>query len=319
MFKYLLLASSLLIALCAAYFSVSGIASLFAGRYYSVIIMASALEVGKLVGASYLYRYWANTVKVLKTYMVVGVAALMLITSVGIYGYLSSAYAAVAASPQQTMTQLSAIESQIQTVNDNIDRWKGENSQLQLRQQQAQKTLDAVLAGNTKLNQRSAFSNLRQEIVNLDNERARNAGLIQSAQQQLVVLESERIRLSGELNNSGKIGQFVYVARALNVPLDSIVKWFVLLLVFVFDPMAISLILAYNAIVKRESVESSTKERMNNKSTSITSAKATDVPKSWIAPDKKIVEPSKEPQNEQSVSTPSPIGDIEKHYGVSRG
>lgn len=252
MFKYLILVSSVAIALCAALFSVSGIATLFAGKYWTVLVMASSLELGKLVAASFLYRHWNEIARTLRYYLVAGVVSLMFITSVGIYGYLSAGYAAVAAAPQQTLAQISAVESRERTLEDNILRWKQDNTTLESRRRQAQQTLDNVLSGSTELSQRSAFANLRQEISNLDQERASNSQRIQSAQQKKDSLATERVVLNGELNTAGKIGQFVYVARTLNVPLDTIVKWFVLLLVFVFDPLAISLIIAYNTLAKKD-------------------------------------------------------------------
>ena len=95
-FKTLVSFSALLIAACAALFSVTGIGKLFAGAAVSAMVMASALELGKLVGVSFLYRYWEEIPKALKSYMATASVILILITSAGIYGYLSSAYAKVA-------------------------------------------------------------------------------------------------------------------------------------------------------------------------------------------------------------------------------
>ena len=92
MFTLMLALSALLVAGCAAYFSVLGIATLFSGHFWSVVIMAGSLELGKLVSTSFLYRYWKKTVWFLKIYMIVAVLVLMGITSLGIYGYLSSGY-----------------------------------------------------------------------------------------------------------------------------------------------------------------------------------------------------------------------------------
>jgi hypothetical protein len=92
MFTALLAFAALLVAGCAAYFSVLGIATLFSGHFWSVIIMAGSLELGKLVATSFLYRYWNKVVWFLKVYMITAVLVLMGITSLGIYGYLSSGY-----------------------------------------------------------------------------------------------------------------------------------------------------------------------------------------------------------------------------------
>jgi hypothetical protein len=91
--RALLFITSLLVAGCAAWFSVLGIATLFSGSYVSVLIMASALEIGKLVATTYLHHYWTHTSALLKGYLVTATLILMCITSLGIFGYLSSAYA----------------------------------------------------------------------------------------------------------------------------------------------------------------------------------------------------------------------------------
>jgi hypothetical protein len=252
MFKFIVWFSAIFIALCAAFFSVTGIATLFSGKFYAVLVMAASLEVGKLVAASFLYRYWKGTPRPLKGYLISGVVVLMMITSLGIYAYLSAAYASIASVPQNTLNQITAVESRQTTLNDNITRWANDNNTLGGRQAQAQRSLDNVLAGNTELSQRSAFANLRNEIAQLDAERRTNQLFITTAQSERDSLETVKVGLNAELNTNSKIGTFVYIARALNVPLDTVVKWFVLVIVFVFDPLAVSLILAYNNIVMRE-------------------------------------------------------------------
>ena len=261
MFKHLVWISAIAIALCAAFFSVTGIATLFAGKFWSVLAMAAALEVGKLVAVSFLYRYWKRTAGPLKVYLSLGVSVLMLITSVGIYGYLSSAYAQVASAPQATINQIDYLGNRQQTIDQEIARLTQDNQTLETRQRQAQQSLDNVLAGNTELNQRSAFANLRQEIADLDNERQANNARLLEATSQKDSLGLEKTKLTSDLNTSSKLGTFIYVSRALGIPLDSVVKWFVLVLVFVFDPLAVSLILAYNSIVVHEQEENSTKKK----------------------------------------------------------
>ena len=122
MFKYLVFFSAIGIALVAAYFSVTGIATLFAGKFFAIVAMASALEFAKLVAASFLYRYWKTMAFTLKTYLMVGVAVLMVITSIGIYGYLSAAYAEVAAVPQTILNQISFANMRQASLNATITR-----------------------------------------------------------------------------------------------------------------------------------------------------------------------------------------------------
>ena len=255
MFKYLVFFSAIGIALVAAYFSVTGIATLFAGKFFAIVAMASALEFAKLVAASFLYRYWKTMAFTLKTYLMVGVAVLMVITSIGIYGYLSAAYAEVAAAPQTILNQISFADMRQASLNETIARLESSNLTISIRQAQAQTSLDNVLSGQTDLSQRSAFANLRQEIADLDIERQANNGRIESSITERDSLENEKVTLNEELNTNSEIGTFIYIARILGLPLDTVVKWFVLIIVFVFDPMAISLILAYNSMVMKEEHE----------------------------------------------------------------
>ena len=252
MFKYLVGLSAITIALVAAYFSVTGIATLFSGKFIAVVAMASALEIGKLVASSFLYRYWKTTAALLKTYLVASVAVLMVITSVGIYGYLSAAYAEIAAVPQNTINELSFIDVRQSSLNSDIQRWIGDNATINARREQVQTSLDNILNDNTNLSQRSAFANLRTEIELLDVERRENNDAITTATFVRDSLESAKVGLNAELNTNSEIGTFIYIARSFDLPLDTVVKWFVLIIVVVFDPLAISLILAYNSIVVRE-------------------------------------------------------------------
>ena len=121
-FKTLVSFTALAIAGCAALFSVTGIGTLFAGAAVSAMVMASALELGKLVGISFLYRYWTEVPKVLKSYMLVASVVLIGITSAGIYGYLSSAYAKVAAEPLKMNADIQIYNSQAQTLDEEIKR-----------------------------------------------------------------------------------------------------------------------------------------------------------------------------------------------------
>ena len=105
-FRLLLFLSSMLVAGSAAYFSVLGIATLFSGSYYQVMAMAGALEFGKVIGTSFLYRYWTKTTWWLRTYLITAILILMAITSLGIFGYLSAAY-------QVNSSKFAGIDSQI--------------------------------------------------------------------------------------------------------------------------------------------------------------------------------------------------------------
>jgi amino acid permease len=102
---------ALTVALCAAFFSVQGIAALYTGHYWSVVLMASGLEVGKLVAASYLHRFWSKTSILLKFYLTIAVIILMAITSLGVFGFLSSAY-------QVNFAKVELVDTKQQSLNE---------------------------------------------------------------------------------------------------------------------------------------------------------------------------------------------------------
>jgi len=221
-FKTLVSFTALVIAGSAALFSVTGIGTLFAGAAVSAMVMAGALELGKLVGISFLYRYWNEIPKALKSYMLVASVVLIGITSAGIYGYLSSAYAKVAADPLK-------MNAEVQILNSLISKsTTGSNTSIR----SAQNSL-------TELNR---TANTLQKEIN-------------QASSQRDSLKAKSLTTDVAITTNSDIGTFVYISRAIGVPLDTVVKWFILVIVLVFDPLSICLILAYNFLMKREQPE----------------------------------------------------------------
>jgi len=246
MFSYVVLLSAALLAVCAAWFSVSGIAQLFAGAGLAAGFMASALELGKLVGVSFLYRYRNSIPKTLRLYMWTGTVVLMLITSVGIYGYLSSAYASSAKDIQNKQNEIALYTTQQQTIESDIKRLVERSSQLQnLRAQQENRLDEFVRLGRSTLTQQRIIREQETEIKKLQTE-------ISSLSKTRDSLSLAKTTVTNSITTTGKLGTFYYVAQTIGVPLDTIVKWFIIVLVMVFDPMSISLFIAYNVIVEQQ-------------------------------------------------------------------
>lgn len=250
-FKTLVSFTALAIAGCAALFSVTGIGTLFAGAAMSAMVMASALELGKLVGISFLYRYWNEVPKALKSYMSVASIVLIMITSAGIYGYLSSAYAKVAAEPLKMNAEIQIFNSQISTLDEEIKRKTERLDQIISLRGQQENRIDNLIGKSTTGNNstiRSAQSNLA--------ELTRTATTLQKEINQTSAqrdsLKAKSLTKEVEINTNSDIGTFVYISKAIGVSLDSVVKWFILIIVLVFDPLSICLVLAYNFLVKRE-------------------------------------------------------------------
>jgi hypothetical protein len=254
-----IIASVFIIATTAAYFSVTGIGALFAGAFWSVVIMASAIELGKLVSVSFLYRYWNEAPKFLLRWMTPIAVALMIITSMGIYGYLSAAYAKVAAEPLIKNSQVSINLAQDSTLSNNIKYRVERLTQVMSLRAQQETRLDGAIAKTVTGTSRTV-TNTQQTLRNSDAEIKLLQKEIAELNTRKDSLTTNRIKLQTDIQTNSSIGPFIYVANSLGVPLDTVVKWFILMIVFVFDPLSICLVIAYNFLKMRTPVDKLTKE-----------------------------------------------------------
>ena len=250
-FKTLISFSALTIAGCAALFSVTGIGTLFAGAAVSAMVMASALELGKLVGISFLYRYWNEIPKALKSYMSVASIVLIIITSAGIYGYLSSAYAKVAAEPLKMNADIQIYNSQAQTLDEEIKRKTARLDQIIALRGQQENRIDNLI-GKSETGSNTAIRSAQNSLTELSRTATSLQREINQASAQRDSLKARSLTKEVEINTNSDIGTFVYISKAIGVELDTVVKWFILIIVLVFDPLSICLVLAYNFLVKRE-------------------------------------------------------------------
>jgi len=245
LFILLLGFSAFLVAGSAAYFSVLGIATLFAGSYYQTMIMAGSLELGKIVATSFLYRYWKKTTWWLRVYLIIAVLTLMGITSLGIFGFLSAAY-------QTTALQLGQVESQITLVEEQKTNIKSEIDQINARittLNEARKSQEARLPSMSRRSAAPVYEDMARAAEEIKTLTTR----IQELQTIQLEKDNQIIALSGEVAKVKDVGTFKFVAEQVNKPLDTIVVLFICVLIFVFDPLAVALILAFN-IATRGSV-----------------------------------------------------------------
>jgi hypothetical protein len=235
---------ALFVAGCAAYFSVLGIAMLFSGSFLQVAIMASSLELGKLVATSYLYRYWNNTTWWLKAYLCIAVLILMGITSIGVFGYLSSAYQVNSGKFEQIDTKMQLIETQKAALDTEIEQLNKRTETLnEIRITQEQRVQQA---GNYKAPREQAYAAIEKA-----NEEVKTiSDKLQNLREQRFQKDNEVILLKQEVSKAKDIGTFMFVASALNKPVDTIVMVFIAILICVFDPLAVSLVLAFNVATK---------------------------------------------------------------------
>ena len=214
--------SALLIAGSAAAFSVYGLAKLFSGAFLSVVIMASALELGKLVTASFLYRYWNMINWFQKVYMTIATIVLIFITSAGIFGYLSNAYQGATLEFEKQSTELLTIEERIEQLEEDKFFLKEELE-----------VAISELPDNYITAKRKLREDYNPQILQINNE--------------LLDYKKTRADLEIGLVSTGvDVGPAIYLARTFGTDIDTVVKFFIFILIFVFDPLAVMLVIAYN-------------------------------------------------------------------------
>ena len=252
-FQYILGFSALFIAFVAAYFSIAGISMLFSGAAISAMIMAASLELGKVISISFLYRYWNKTTKFLKIYLTAAVAILVIITSLGVFGWLSSAYQSSALkyemSQQQVATmveQKGTIEKQSKSSQQRID------ALLKIRNDQENRMNEALSSPILSRNP-TALRQVQEQNVSLIKSTDEDMKAEKATYNQFIkdAMEMDKKILEEKTtNNKTKdIITFKFVADAFGWELNSTVKWFIVIIIMVFDPLAVCLILAYNVIL----------------------------------------------------------------------
>lgn len=252
LFNILLGLSAFLVAGSAAYFSVLGIATLFSGSYYQVLIMAGALEFGKLIATSFLYRFWSITNWLLKTYLITAVVILMGITSMGIFGYLSAAYQINSSKFTQIESQIILLESQ----KESLDKEVAQINQRIDTLNHSRVSQEQRLPGLSSKAAQPIYKDIEKSGEEIQKLNERSAGI----QQSKVENDNQIIELKQEISKAKDIGTFKFVADAINRPLDTVVTLFICVLICVFDPLSVSLVLAFNvatggSIVKRKESE----------------------------------------------------------------
>ena len=237
--KYLVALSAILIAGSAAYFSVTGLGVLFSGATVAVMIMAGSLELAKLVSATYLKQRWNDIKGFNKWYLSFAVGILMLITSAGIFGYLSNAFQQQNLALQQVdreilihTTKIQQNESQIQQLSKQITEFNSNQG----------KIIDGGKVNSRLLrsidNRDKQIEKLNDKISLLQEDNAKENDAINKIKTDNIELEKE-------------VGGFRFVAEAFGIELNTVVKFFIILIVIVFDPLAIALIIAFNQLIMK--------------------------------------------------------------------
>lgn len=247
MIKWLLLVTALTISAVAAWYSIAGLAAIFAAAVIPIIIMGGVLETGKLVAVTYLHRFWDEAPRLLRSYLVFAVTFLMFITSMGIFGFLSRAHIEQTATVGDNSVQISRLDGKIAREQRAIDDAERVIGQLD---DQVQKLIDYDrIRGKTgSIATRAAQGPERDKLSLIISE---SESKIDRLQEEKLVLDKEQIAIEAEVGPLKYIAELIYGEADRDI-LEQSVRWVIIILVIVFDPLAVALLIAWNDIIKRE-------------------------------------------------------------------
>ena len=264
---YLVVISALSVSLSAAFYSVTGLGKMFSGASVQVMIMMSSLEIAKLVLASLLYQYWARLNKALKIYYFIALFVLMSITSAGIYGYLSSAYSdtlnkvdtidkqvkVLDTKREMFSTQLKDISSEKERLNQNIaELTKGVSNNFVQTKDKSGNIITTTSAANRKV---------YEEQLKSSQKRRDDLGIKETAlNDSITKIDLKKLDLETNTDLAGEIGPLKYIAKLTGKSMDQVINWFIIALMLVFDPLAVSLVVGANVIFRDKEKE---KQKLN--------------------------------------------------------
>jgi hypothetical protein len=260
LFPYIIALSALAVSASAAFYSVSGIMKLFAGASLAVGIMAGSLEVAKLVIASLLYQYWTELNKFLRTYLTIAAFVLILITSAGIYGFLSSAY-------QETANRAGIVDQKILALETKKKLYEGTREGIYKEKESLSELKESLSKGSTtqftdrkgNLVVRSNNASIKQ-IESASKSDEKLSGKLDAVNDSIFSLENKILEVKTSSTVSSELGPLKYLSGLTGQPMDKIINWFLLVIIFVFDPLAIALVIAANFAFGRKEQQELTEE-----------------------------------------------------------
>jgi hypothetical protein len=266
-FRTLLLGlTALFIAFNAAFFSVTGLAKLFAGASLSVILMASSLELAKLIVAGYLYNYWEKINKGFRLYLLGAVFVLVLITSLGIYGFLTAAFQDTFKAYSVTSKEKSFLQQKEKFWNEDVIRYDKELERIS-------ENISTLSSAKTQqIQYKDSDGNMRSSVSTTELKAAQSRIVIeeqnrtdvqskrQIAADSLQSIQLKILDIDTNVEVGSELGPLEYLSGLLGKPMDVIINWFILIIIFVFDPLAIALVVAFNNAVKVDKGEEDKKK-----------------------------------------------------------
>ncbi len=249
-FKHVVLFTSLLIAGCAAYFSVYGIGLLFSGATIAAMVMASSLELGKLVTTSWLFRYWHKANILMKTYMIIAIFALMGITSLGVFGFLTAAFQKSSLETELSINKIATLETQKLEENSKIEATKKSIDKIYALRSSQESRLTEVLTNaliaRNPIQLQNIQNQINDQIGDLNKQLDAENDKLKTSSDKMSKLDESIFKLKVDNSQKKDITTFKFVADQFNTTIQNVVKWFISVLIAVFDPLAVILLLAYN-------------------------------------------------------------------------
>jgi hypothetical protein len=253
-FPFIIALSALSVSASAAFYSVSGLSKLFAGAAFAVIVMAASLEVAKLVIASLLYQYRKTLPFLLKAYLSIACIVLILITSMGIYGFLSAAYQDTANKEGNIEARIVLIETKRDNVKDQLEVYTEEKTSIneavaELRKglsnnkvQWRDRETNQIITSTSSSTRRALEKQLDQAIVRQSQINSK----VDSLNLKIFEYETEIVETRIEEGSTSELGPLKYLSGLTGLPMDKIINYLLLVIIFVFDPLAIALVVAAN-------------------------------------------------------------------------
>lgn len=264
MFRYIVLVVSLLLASVAAYYSVFGLSHLFAGAFWAVVIMAGTIEISKLVSAQLLKTRWKQLSWFIRIYLLIGTIGIMVLTSAGIYGFLTNAY-------QQTLNsklvsdvsiknaefKKQSFQLQIDNEQSNIDRYESRINKLTEIRTSQETRLDSLYARkyySTAKRTEKAIVDANLEINKMNANIDSSMTNISMLNDSIAKYEIDIIKLKTN-DTAAELGPLIYISNLTGKRMDEVINYFVIMIILVFDPMAIILLISFSSI-KDDIIES---------------------------------------------------------------
>ncbi len=309
-FPLLIAISALSVSASAAFYSVSGLSKLFAGAAFAVIIMAASLEAAKLVIASLLYQYRKSLPFFLKIYLSIACFVLILITSMGIYGFLSAAYQETAAKAGSVDSKIALIETKRDNVKEQLAGYTGEKESINkavadlrngLSNNKIQYTnSDGQLITTTSSSTRRALEKQLDQAIKRQGEiNTRVDGLNET----LFEYETEIVEVSTNNEIAMELGPLKYLSGLTGTPMDKIINILLLTIIFVFDPLAIALVVAANFAF--EQLRPETKENIYGETIEIEEVKEEGIQE--VSTPEEVVETTKDTPDKKEKEKPAPM------------